>query len=223
MGIKRVLFCRCLFTGSPILNKIAGPELIQLSEQSVKTAQVMPLISARHVVTFPATEHHQPLTSTKLVYGHRQMCGNMSGVTCIVNTLYNINILYININTLLPNCQDQHKPVQLWNGVCGSFANIRWHVCYRLFNGEHHNGNDHWNTDARENTQCTGTYQLIGVLQIRSLHSFYAPQSIFQSQKLFSCYSFHCLSFPCISFIHLAKMLDTKKLNTLELLYPVSQ
>lgn len=44
-------------------------------------------------------------------------------------------------------------------------SDIRWHVHHSLFDGQHHDGRDHEDTDTGQDPKGTGSDQLIGVLE----------------------------------------------------------
>lgn len=59
---------------------------------------------------------------------------------------------------------DPQLPVQLGNGMGSCFAHVWRHVRGGLLDGQHHDGHDDGHTDAGEDSQGTGTDQLVGVL-----------------------------------------------------------
>ena len=60
-----------------------------------------------------------------------------------------------------------YVPVEFGYSMSCSLADIRRHVHDRFLDGQHHDGHYHWHSDAGENTQCTGSDQLIRVLEER--------------------------------------------------------
>ena len=57
------------------------------------------------------------------------------------------------------------SPVQLGDGVGRCLPHVRGHVHDGLLDGQHHDGHYHWHADTRQHSQCTGTDQLVRVLQ----------------------------------------------------------
>lgn len=61
--------------------------------------------------------------------------------------------------------QLKYVPVELWDGVSSSLANIRGEVSTGLLDGEHHYGSNNWNSNTGQHPQSTSTNKLIGILK----------------------------------------------------------
>lgn len=59
------------------------------------------------------------------------------------------------------------SPVEFGNGVGRRLPDVRRHIGGGLFDGQHHNGDDDGDSDAGENSQSTGSDQLVGILMKR--------------------------------------------------------
>lgn len=97
-------------------------------------------------------------------------------------------------------------PVKLWDSMSCRLSDIRWHVHHSFFDGQHHDGGDHEDTDTGQDPQGTGSDQLIGVLEC-SLKCTDGQEG----QVLL------LLSIPCQVDIH--KLLDLQKHKILEYFY----